>query len=131
MCWMLQSCFWGHFICSNYHLLCSFLLFGCKVCKQKKTSLIIISRDNVNCLFSEGKKTLTEIQLNSAYMKLLMNYFQMINIINYLELNWHSAIVKFQTTSKTLSGSFFKVISLECLFKSKYLFLLYFNILIV
>ena len=50
-------------------------------------------------------------------MKILMNYFQFINIIQLLELNWHPTFNKLQTVSKTLGGSFFKVVSLECLFQ--------------
>ena len=57
-------------------------------------------------------------KLNSAYMKVLMNYFQLMSIIKTLQLNWNSSVSKLQTTSKTLGGSIFKAISLECLFQS-------------
>lgn len=59
-------------------------------------------------------------------MKILMNYFQIINIINLLEIKWNSAVNDIQIAGKTFSGSFFKVISLDCLFQGK-IILIFFN----
>ena len=77
-----------------------------------------MNSDSVKSLLATDENLTMKRKLNSAYMKVLMNYFQTMNIINILELKWHSAISKFQSASQTLSGGFFKVISLECIFKS-------------
>ena len=76
-----------------------------------------MNSDSVKSLLATDENLTMKRKLNSAYMKVLMNYFQTMNIINILELKWHSAISKFQSASQTLSGGFFKVISLECIFK--------------
>jgi len=54
-------------------------------------------------------------RLSSSYLKLLMNYVQTITIIQYLNLDWSSTNLKIFSISQTLSGSFFEIVSLDCL----------------
>ena len=51
----------------------------------------------------------------SAYLKILLNYFQLLNLQMIINIDWGDAFSKFQFASQTLSGSFFKIVSLECI----------------
>ena len=55
-------------------------------------------------------------ELSSTYLKIFTSYIQSIMIISNLELNWGSAILDVYSVQNTVSGNFFKIISLDCLF---------------
>ena len=92
-----------------------------------KSSLILIiinnwwwnNRGNIDGTSSlqKSKKEDFDIvqEINSAYLKIFISYVQIIMIISNLELKWSSALIKIYSIQNTFSGSFFKIISLDCL----------------
>lgn len=53
--------------------------------------------------------------ISAAYLKVLMNFFQIIGIIALIKISFNSEFYTFVTSQKICSGFFFNVISLDCL----------------
>lgn len=80
-----------------------------------------ITRSNLQALFNSNSndipnQPLIKECLSSAYLKIFLNYLQMLSISKMLNLNWERSLVTFFQISETVSGSFIKVMNLECLF---------------
>ena len=58
--------------------------------------------------------------LSSAYLKIFLNYLQMLSISKLLDLKWEQSLVSFFQISESVSGSFLKVMNIECLFAGNY-----------
>jgi len=69
-------------------------------------------------IIAQPKGKVVDAFLISAYLKIFMNYIQIISILNDLELNWGKTLNNFFSFQKTLSGSVLKVISFDCLIRS-------------
>jgi len=52
--------------------------------------------------------------ITAAYLNIFMNFSQTISIINGLHLNWQNQVLELFNISKTASGSFQQVVSIEC-----------------
>ena len=66
-------------------------------------------------------ETLIKECLSSAYLKIFLNYLQMLSISKLLDLKWEQSLVSFFQISESVSGSFIKVMNIECLFTGKLL----------
>ena len=55
--------------------------------------------------------------ITAASVKIFMNYFQTIAILNTLNLNWQSDLLEMFNIHKAASGGFQEVVSIECFFK--------------
>jgi len=66
-----------------------------------------------------GKEKQTDQILAAAYMKILFNFLQIITIISNLNIKFNSSFYSFVASQKVVSGSFFEVISLNCLLPGK------------
>ena len=54
--------------------------------------------------------------LNSAYLKIFLNYLQMLSISKSLDLKWEQSLLTLFQVTDSMSGSFIKVMNVECLF---------------
>ena len=54
--------------------------------------------------------------MRSAYLKIFLNYIQLVSISNGLDLKWSDLILGYFNVNLLLSGSMLKVFSIECLF---------------
>jgi len=59
--------------------------------------------------------------LSSAYLKIFLNYLQLITLISNLELNWTGFLTQIFDCGKVMTGSFLQIISFDCLFKGKFI----------
>ena len=53
-----------------------------------------------------------------ASIKILVNYYQTIAILNTLHLNWNQTLLDIFNIQKTFSGGLHQMISVECIIKS-------------
>lgn len=63
----------------------------------------------------EQKEVLISECWGSAYMKILLNYMQLLSISNAVSLNWAESLSGFFQTQQMFSGSVVQILSLECL----------------
>ena len=72
---------------------------------------------NLDSLLSdlEKEKKISKM-LTAAYLKILMNFFQILAIISFINIHFDSTFYNFVAVQRIFSGSFFNVISLDCLF---------------
>lgn len=80
---------------------------------------------NIQSIQAESSNYNLSIKRNieSTYIKILLNYLQTISICSDLRLNWSSVLMKVFTFQNSLAGFFLKTISIDCLLKSKKSFL--------
>ena len=72
----------------------------------------------MNCFLKEmEQKFIVRKSIEAAYLKILINYLQLISIIKNLKINWSTEISRFQLLSSSISGSFVKIISFDCIFQ--------------
>ena len=57
--------------------------------------------------------------LSSAYLKIFLNYLQLLSLIGNLDLKWTKSMSQIFDIGKIMTGSFLQVISFDCLFKGK------------
>ena len=67
--------------------------------------------------------------IRSAYLKIFLNYLQLVSISNSLDLKWSDLLIGYFNGNLLLSGSVLKVFSLECLFPKQNI--VYLNALIM
>lgn len=77
-------------------------------------SLAILEVDKNKRL--ENKKQM----ISAAYLKVLMNFFQIMGIITLIKINFNSSFYTFATSQKIFSGFFFNVVSLDCILDGYY-----------
>ena len=65
------------------------------------------------------KEKKTQNILTAAYLKILVNFMQIITAISNLNIKFKSSFYSFVASQKTVSGSIFNVISLDCLLQGK------------
>ena len=70
-----------------------------------------------SCLVNPENKDFAQSSLETFYMKILINYFQIIMIISSIQLNWDSSIKDIFFVHQAVSGAFFEIISFDCLNK--------------
>ena len=63
------------------------------------------------------QKFIVKKSIQAAYLKILINYLQLISIVQNLKVNWDTNIVQFNTVSSSVSGNFAKIVSFDCVFK--------------
>jgi hypothetical protein len=51
----------------------------------------------------------------SSYLKILLNYFQLVSILRKIDLKWDDNLLRFFMVQQIFSGSGMQVISIECL----------------
>ena len=71
------------------------------------------------------QKYIVRKSIQAAYLKIMINYLQLISIIENLKLNWNSNILQFFKISSSVSGSLAKTIRLDCVFRGFSIFFLY------
>lgn len=82
-------------------------------------SVNIFLRYNIKSLFleynTENKDVLISECWGSAYMKIFLNYLQLLSISNEVSLNWSETLSGLFTSQQIFSGSVIQILSLECL----------------
>lgn len=66
-----------------------------------------------------AKEKKTQNILTAAYLKILVNFMQIITAISNLNIKYKSSFYSFVASQKTVTGSIFNVISLDCLLQGK------------
>ena len=80
-----------------------------------------IFRLNYNKLNEYSNKPLVvQKMITAANLKIFLNFTQTISIMNSLNLDWENKLLKVFAISKTASGAFQDVISIECLIDGNY-----------
>lgn len=83
----------------------------------------------MNALFeAKEKEEFITDSVRSAYLKIFLNYIQLVSISKGLDLKWSEFILDFFNINLLLSGSMFKVLSIDCLFPGTKM--VYFNALV-
>lgn len=59
--------------------------------------------------------------LYNTHLKILINFFQSIMIVNYLDLQWNTITKSVNSFESGASGSFFDFVSMDCITQSKYI----------
>ena len=118
MLWWIS---WGHFADSTFNSIHDILLYSNQVFNR---FLIIIFnfllRGTKDLLInSDDKKYVIKKSIESAYMKIMINYIQIVTICNSLKINWDSLLTKFYSVQNSVGGNIFKIVSLNCLLKGK------------
>ena len=86
---------------------------------QSIFKLIFTFRGNIDSLLKRNDdETTIRKTIHSNYLKILMNYVQILMILMNLKLEWADLFLKMICYQNTISASFFKIISLDCLLKS-------------
>lgn len=79
----------------------------------------IISRYNIKTLFieynRENKEVLISEAWGSAYMKIFLNYMQLLSISYAIPLRWDGSLSQMFWALSIFSGSVVNILSLECL----------------
>lgn len=60
--------------------------------------------------------------LSSAYIKIFINFLQLVSFSNSLNLKWNFSLIQFFQMQKSFSGSILKAFSLDCLISGIYIF---------
>ena len=64
---------------------------------------------------TQTKSKIVESFLKAAYLKIFLNYLQLITIADSLTFNWEQTLKNFFVIPKFFSGSFLRVFSFDCL----------------
>lgn len=117
MLWKIsRSCL----IDSSFSSLHDILLYSYQVFKIQLQVLLIYLRGTKDLLInSDDKKYVIKKSIESAYMKIMINYIQIVTICNSLKINWDSLLTKFYSVQNSVGGNIFKIVSLNCLLKGR------------
>ena len=68
-------------------------------------------------LIVKKQKLIIKKSIEGASLKILINYLQIISIIQNLKLDWNENIIQFNMAINSASGNFSRIISFDCIFQ--------------